>query len=178
MFVGYRLNLNLTVGLWTNCSATSRTSPTASADSVFCQRITKEEKRWLIESLGIYSNVLIDSLHLCSLCQEGSLVTRDSHHSACLGPPWQSNTDFYLCRAANGGQGKFKCVAVAWHCQRRYRVNLCQCKYGLREEGSLWMTSEIAWHKLWTREERTFWVFLDICEQARHELWMRWGWTL
>jgi Dehydrogenase E1 component len=59
--------------------------------------------------------------------------TLTSHYYTCLGHLVWRNTDRIVsiyCHAAQGGQGKYKCVTVACRCHRRYPANLHQCKHG------------------------------------------------
>ncbi len=75
-------------------------------------------------------------VHWQSFLAEPSMtVTCDSHYCTSLGHLGWHDTDGIVsifCHAAQGGQGKYKCVTVMCHCCWHYNANLCQCKHGLR----------------------------------------------
>jgi hypothetical protein len=92
-------------------------------------------KAFLLKWIFVNLYGLIDGLHWGSLLAKlSATATRDSQYCTCLGHLGRCNTYrivFIFCHATQGGQGKYKCVTVMCYCCRRYRTNLCQCKYGL-----------------------------------------------
>jgi hypothetical protein len=74
--------------------------------------------------------ILMDDLHWQILLAKMLVTaTRGSHYCTCLGQLGRHNTDRIVsifCRATQGCQGKYKCVAVVCHCRRHYCANLCQ----------------------------------------------------